>query len=1015
MRKLVLLLCGILLLWGQLLAQTRTISGRVVDADGKPIPNASVIVKGSSQGTSTNSEGVFSLSVPTGTTRLVVSAVGMTTQELALTSSTSNYTLSMKAEDRSLEAVVVTGYSTKKKRDEAGAISTVKGAEIRNIPNASVDKALQGRASGVLVQSNNGIPGGNINVRIRGTGSINAGNDPLYIVDGVQMNLRSDGNFTQTNPLSFLNPNDIESIDILKDAASAAIYGAQASNGVVIITTKKGRAGKTRFDVNMYWGQGEALKKMDVLNSQEIFQMRSEAYANSQNLSPTDLAVKRFVLNEYRVPGAAGLTDKQADSAALALPTYDWQDAGFRSAQIRNYELAASGGNDRTTFRVSGSYSFQEAVITKADFQRGALKFDLTNKATDKLTIGTSLNLSTFRQNVPFATDGSFLGSPAFSSPLILPFNPITNPDGTYFGVPPANLAGILNQNVIAVNDFNTGLNRTNQMVGNITLDYKFTKWLSFRSFYGLDYRLVQGKRYTDPRTPDGFAIRGLGQAESEWNTNFMTSQVFNYNFNLGSKVKLDGFAGYEYRVENQEGIFAIADGFPTYQFRTLNTAANPRAPGEFFTGYKRQSLFGQANLNIDGKYLISGVLRYDGSSRFGDNSRYGLFPAVKAAWNIDREDFLAKSNAISALRLRASWGQTGNDQIGNFDALGLYGGGFVYNGAPGISFTQLANPNLQWERNETVNFGVDFGLFRNRISGSVEVYNKLTKELLLSQPVQQTTGFSDITRNVGQIRNRGIELTLTVDWFRSNLGEGFGWSSTFVFTNNKNQVVQLYDGLQELPGNPAIRVGRELNSIFTQKYAGVNPATGRPMWYDAAGNLTYQVLAADRVYIGDIQPNQFGGLSNTFSWKGFTLDVFFNYEYGRLAQDGQVNFMTENQARFNTNQENYDGRWTTPGQITWWPRMNLNGAESKGNGAQTGSRTWFKADYIRLKNVMLSYNLSNEITRRLKINNARFYVQGTNLWTYSDWFSYDIEFVGTATGIVPQTRNFTAGIQFGF
>jgi len=1019
MRKLVLLLSGILLLWGQLLAQTRTISGRVVDSDGRPIPNASVIVKGSSQGTSTNTDGVFSLSVPSGTTRLVVSAVGMTTQELALTSSNSNYSLSMKTEDRSLEAVVVTGYSARKKRDEAGAISSIKGGEIRNQPNASLDKALQGRASGVLVQSNNGIPGGNINVRIRGTGSINAGNDPLYIVDGVQMNLRSDGNFTQTNPLSFLNPNDIESIDILKDAASAAIYGAQASNGVVIITTKKGRAGKTRFDVNMYWGQGKALRKMDMLNSQEIFQMRSEAYANSQNLSPADLAVKRFVLNEYRVPGAAGLTDKQADSATLALPTYDWQDAAFRSAQIRNYELAASGGNDRTTFRISGSYSFQEAVITKADFQRGALKFDLTNKATDRLTIGTSLNMSTFRQNVPFGTDGSFLGSPAFSSPLILPFNPITNPDGTYFGIPPANLAGILNQNIIAVNDFNTGLNRTNQLVGNVTLDYKLTKWLNFRSFYGLDYRLVQGKRYTDPRTPDGFPIRGLGQAESEWNTNFMTSQLLNFNFNLNSKVKLDGLLGYEYRVENQESIFAIADGFPTFQFRTLNSAANPRAPGEFFTGYKRQSVFSQANLNIDGKYLISGVIRYDGSSRFGDNFRYGFFPGVKAAWNIDKEDFMARSNTISNLRLRASWGQTGNDQIGNFDGLGLYGGGFVYNGAPGISFTQLANPNLKWERNETVNFGVDFGLFRNRISGSVELYNKLTKDLLLSQPVQQTTGFSNIVSNAGTVRNRGVEVSLTLEWFRPKLGDGFGFSSTFIFTHNRNRVMQLIGGLQEIvnPDNGLLfyRVGNELNSVFTQKYAGVNPATGRPMWFDAAGNLTYQVLAADRQTIGDLQPNQFGGLNNTLSWKGFTLDVFFNYEYGRLAQDGQVNFMIENQAIFNTNQDNYDNRWKTPGQITWWPRMNLNGAESKGNGALTGSRTWFKADYIRLKNVMLSYNLNSEVTRKLKINNARVYIQGTNLWTYSDWFSYDIEFVGTATGIIPQTRNFTAGVQFAF
>lgn len=1019
MRKLVLLLCGILLLWGQLLAQTRTISGRVVDADGKPIPNASVIVKGTSQGTSTNSEGVFSLAVPSGTTRLVISAVGMTTQELALNSSTSNYTLSMKAEDRSLEAVVVTGYSTKKKRDEAGAISTVKGGEIRNIPNASVDKALQGRASGVLVQSNNGIPGGAINVRIRGTGSINAGNDPLYIIDGVQLNTRNDGNFTQNNPLSALNPNDIESIDILKDAASAAIYGAQASNGVVIITTKKGRAGKTRFDVNMYWGQGTALKKMDMLNSQEIFQMRAEAYANPSVVSPNDLSIKRTVLGEFRVPGANTFTDKQADSAVLALPTIDWQDAAFRNAQIRNYEIAASGGNEKTTFRISGSYSFQEAVVTKADFQRGALKFDLSNKATDRLTISTSLNLSTFRQNVPFATDGSFLGSPAFASPLMYPFNQIYNPDGTYFGIPPSNVAGVLNQNIIAVNDFNTGLNRTNQLIANLNLDYKLTKWLNFRSFYGLDYRLVQGKQYRDPRTPDGFTFRGIGSVESDWNTNFMTSQIFNYNFNLGSKIRLDGLVGYEYRVENRESIFASGENFPTYQFRTLDVAAVPRAPGEFFTGYKRQSGFAQMNVNFDSRFLLSGSVRYDGSSRFGANNQYGLFPALKAAWNIDKEDFMASANAVSSLRLRASWGITGNDQINNFDSRGLYGNGGVYNNSPAITYSQLANPDLSWEKNETVNLGVDFGLFRNRISGSVDVYDKQTKDLLLSQPIQWTTGFGSIVRNVGEMENRGVELSLNVDWLKPRMGEGFGWSTTFIYTYNKNKLAKLYDDITEIqnPGNAALlwRVGEEFNATYTQKYAGVNPATGRPMWFDAAGNLTYQVLAADRQIVGDAQPNHFGGLTNTFTWKGFELMVFFNYEYGRIAQDGQVNFMIENIARFNTNRDNYDGRWTTPGQITWWPRMNVGGAETKGNGGLTGSRSWFKADYIRLKNVMLSYNFNNEVLRKLKLSNARFYIQGTNLWTYSDWFSYDIEFVGTATGIVPQTKNFTAGIQFGF
>jgi TonB-dependent starch-binding outer membrane protein SusC len=944
-----------------------------------------------------------------------VSAVGLATTEVALGSSITGLRISLKQEDRSLEEVVVTGYTARKKRDEAGAISSVKGEEIRNLPNPSLDKALQGRAAGVLVQANNGIPGGAINVRIRGQGSILAGNEPLYIVDGVQMNTRSDANFTQSNPLAFLNPNDIESIDILKDAASAAIYGAQASNGVVIVTTRKGRAGKTRFEANVYFGQATPLQRLEGVNSQQLFQLRSEGYGSAFNLAPGDLSIKRTVLNEYRVPGAGSFNDKQADSAINALPTYDWQDEAFRTGTLQNYELAASGGNDRTTFRISGSYTYQQAVVTKADFQRGGIKFDLTNKATDKLTIGTSINLSTYNQNAPFAVSGSFLGSPAFASATILPFNPIYNPDGTYAGVPPANLAGVLNQNIIAVNDYNSGLNRTNQIVGNINLAYQIAPWLSFRPYFGLDYRLLQGKRYTDPRTPDGFAIRGLGQAESEWNTNFMTSQIFNFNFNLGAKSKIDGLAGYEYRVENQEGIFAIADGFPTYQFRTLNTAANPRAPGEFFTGYKRQSVFGQVNYNFDSKYLISGTLRYDGSSRFGENNRYGLFPAVKFAWNIDNEDFLANARAISTLRFRASWGATGNDQIGNFDGLGLYGGGFVYNNQPGISFTQLANPELQWERNETFNLGVDFGFFRNRVNGSVELYDKQTKDLLLSQPVQLTSGFTSITRNVGQVQNKGVELTLGVDLFKPKASGDFGWTTTFVFTYNKNSVKSLYDNLQELPGDPSIRVGRELGSIFTQQYAGVNASTGRPMWYDTLGNLTYQVLARDRRYIGDGQPNYWGGLNNTLRYKGFTLDVFFQYEYGRTLTDGQANFMLENIARLNPLTEVYENRWTTPGQLTYLPRMNVNGAEQKGSGAGSGSRNFFKADYIRLKNVTLSYDINSEVTRRLKINNARFYIQGTNLWTYSDWYSYDIEFVGDATGIIPQSKNFTVGLQFQF
>ena len=472
---------------------------------------------------------------------------------------------------------------------------------------------------------------------------------------------------------------------------------------------------------------------------------------------------------------------------------------------------------------------------------------------------------------------------------------------------------------------------------------------------------------------------------------------------------------GYEYRKENQEGIGTTGEGFPTFQFTTLNTAATPLSTTEFFTGYRRQSVFANLNYNYDSKYILSAIARYDGSSRFGANYRYGLFPSLRFAWNLDNEKFLADATWINSLRFRASYGITGNDQIGNFDGLGLYGGASPYSGQPGITFSQLANPELRWEKNRTANLGIDFSLFENKIFGSLEAYDKITADLLLSQPLQLTTGFGSITRNVGQIQNRGIELTLGVQPVRSLKPGGFNWTSTFIFTYNNNRVRKLYDGLQELPGNPSTRVNRSLGSVFTQKYAGVNAATGRPMWLDTLGNVTYQPQLRDRVYLGDTQPDFWGGWTNNFTYKGFTLDVFFQYEYGRMADDGQVNFMLENIARLNAFVDVYENRWTTPGQISWYPRMVSAGAESKGSSALSGSRTLFKADYIRLKNVTLSYDLNSDVVRKLKLSNARFYLQGTNLWTLSDWFSYDIEFVGAATGIIPQSRNITAGIQIGF
>lgn len=1023
MRKIILaLLVGITFMLPAT-AQDRTVSGKVLDEKGNPLEGISVLVQGTNRGASTAADGSFSVSAPR-TATLVFSGVNF--ERLTMRATADNPTVVLRAKSNPLEEVIITGYQARKKRDDAGAISSVKAAQIENLPSVSVDKALQGKAAGVLVQANNGIPGGNINVRIRGESSIQAGNDPLYVVDGVQINTRNDALFTQANPLAFLNPDDIESIDILKDAASAAIYGSTASNGVVIVTTKKGKTGKTRFSVNSSLGFVNPLKKLDVLNSQEFYQIRSEAVGVANNLPANNLAVKRNVLTLFRVPSANTMTDAQADSAAAALPTYDWQDESFRQGNIRTISLSATGGNDKTNFRISGSTELQEAFVTKADFNRYGLKFDLTNKATSRLTFNTSINLSTILQNNPFGGDntggGSFLGNPAFAAAAILPMNPIRNADGTYYGIPGASVAsliGTLNQNIAAVNEWRTGYARTNQMVGSIGADYKFTSWLTLRTVLGVDYRLLQSKSVADARTPDAFVRKGLVQVASNWNTNINTFTTLNVNKTFGNRHKIDGLVGYEFRKENNEQLFASGDGFPTFEFTNLNNAANPVSVGEFKTGYKRSSIFGNANYTYDSKYLLGIVARYDGSSRFGANKRFGTYYGVKVGWNIDREAFLVNSKVLSQLRLRFGLGVVGNDQIGNFDGVGQFGNGGVYNGSAGTLYTTIENPDLRWERITTANIGADFGLFDNRISGSVEVYKKKTKDLLLTQPLQASTGQNNFVSNVGRLENSGVELTLNTDIIRSKQTNAFGWNVNFVLGFNKQKVTELYGGINILPSNaPFLQVGQPVGALFTQKYAGVNPATGRPMWYDSLGNLTYQVAARDRVLIGPTRLPKFsGGLTNRFSYKGFSVEAFFNFEYGRYATDGQVNFLSENLARINSIQYFYDNRWTTPGQITDVPRENANGAETKGSGAQSGNRTWFKADFIRLKTLTIAYDIptGDLAGKKIGISSARLYVQGTNLYTYSDSYGYDVEFVNTATGIVPQSRIITVGLQVGF
>lgn len=1007
MRKVLLLGLALLFATAAAFAQGRVVTGTVTSSeDGLPIPGASVIVKGTTIGTATDLDGKYSLNVPQGSNVLVFSFVGSTTQEATI-GNRSQVNVVLNPDTRNLEEFVVTGYGIQPKREVTGAVSSVRGELIENLPLQSFDRALQGRAAGVQVASANGLPGGAVNIRIRGTGSINAGNQPLFIVDGVQINSRDDANFTQSNPLAFLNPNDIESMEILKDAASAAIYGAQAANGVIIITTKKGKQGKAQFSFNAYTGTTEPIKFLDVYNPQEWYQLRTEAFINAGNAVPRANALSGM----GRLPANwQSLTNEELDQVAADLQNYDWQRELISTGRIQNYELSVSGGDEKTTFRLSGSYNYQESTFKPVDFERGTLAVALTHRANKKLTFENTLNLSTFSQNTPFATSGSSLGNPAFSASLMLPHNPIRNEDGTFNTA----IAGTLGQNVALVNEFNSGSQRTNQVVGNIAANYRILDNLTFRSVFGVDYRLVQGEQYRDPRTPDGQGVRGRASAQSNWNVNFITTQTLNWTKSFNNVHNLRGLAGFEYRSETNESITGAGIGFPSFQFRTIQSAATPESVSAFWTGYRRVGSFASFDYDYKKKYLFTVTGRYDGSSRFGADTRFGFFPSVRAGWYIKEEAFLRDSEAISELKIRASYGLTGNDQIGNFAARGLYGAQGNYSGAGGIRPTGLENRNLSWEQNESVNLGVDYGFLGNRFSGSIDVFNRNSKRLLLDQPILALNGYSSITTNVGQLRNRGIEFELT----SVNIDRGgFKWTTSFNYTYIENEVTKLYGGLDFLPTNPGIAVGYSLGTFFTQEYAGVNPATGRPMWFDINRNITYQPVAADRVYLGNTLPNHFGGFQNSFAYKGFELVVFFNYEYGRVIDDGQYNFARENGTRLTLNalREVADRRWTTPGQITDIPRPFAGGPEVRSVNMNTGSATLLKADYIRLKQLTLAYNMNPTMVRRLGLSQARVYVQGVNLWTYTDYPGYDPEFLGAATGILPQTKNYTLGVQIGF
>jgi TonB-linked SusC/RagA family outer membrane protein len=985
------------------LAQDKRITGKVTSKDdGLPLPGVSVKVAGSTLGTQTDGNGNYTLSVSSTARSLEFSFIGFLAQSVTIGAKTS-LDVSLTSDEKQLSEVVVTGYGVQQKKDLAGAVTQLKGEVIENMPIQSFDRAMQGRMSGVQVSGNSGIPGGAVTVRIRGTGSINAGNNPLYVIDGVQVEGGDlSRSITSSNALAGLNPNDIESIDVLKDASAAAIYGAQAANGVILITTKKGKSGKTKFSATYQTGTNELLNGIPITNGPQFLQGVYESRANLVlNQGGNPLTDPRTTTNFVSTYGFGAGNFDQA-------PTYDWLDAATRTGITNTVEISASGGDEKTTFFLSSSFNKTQGQLIFTDFGRGTLRANISHKASKKISFDTKLNLATYTQNaIPSANNG---GSILFSAVLTPTTQPIYNPDGS-FAEP---LLGPRTANAIKNVTLDKNRGTTNQLTGSTSVNYQIFKDLSFKSSYYIDYTDILEDAFTSPETLAGSAFGGQVRALNTRNINWSTDQVFNYTKKFGTDHDFGALAGFSYRNVVTTTITATGRSLPNALFQTLQSTATPFATSANFTTWRLSGYFSRFNYTYKGKYILNGTLRYDGSSRFGAENKYGLFPSVSAAYRLSEEKFF-KNNVsfVNNLKLRGSYGITGNSNIGNFDAISLFIGTGAYNNQGGIQPSQLGNNLLTWEENHSLNVGLDYGLFNNRITGSLDAFRRDSKNLLLDRPLPSTSGFGSISQNVGQVRNEGLEFEIN----SINVDKKFKWSTNFNFTLIRNEVIKLNEGQERI--GTTVFVGESLGSVFNLKYAGVNAATGRGFWLDKDNNPTYLPLTSGvndaRRIVGSTLPTSFGGLTNTFSFKGFEASVLLQSQFGNLLQNAN-SFFVEAAGAFEIpmSQRAFDRRWLTPGQITDQPRP-YGGSEANHRG-MTGftSRNFEDGSYIRLKQVALSYDFNQKLLSKIKVSNLKLFMQAVNLATITGYTGFDPEVTAGDQGIFPQGRAVTVGIQIG-
>lgn len=958
----------------------QSISGTITDDAGVPLVGATILVQGTSTAVTTDFDGKFSINASMGD-MLEASYVGYSNQLISVDSSTVNFVMSADQ----LTEVIVTGYSSQSKRTLTDNIASVSANDINGIPTPNAINTLAGKVTGVRVAQTNGKIESGYSFRVRGQSSISAGTRPLIVLDGIPLITNNESsNGSPTNPLITLNAGDIESIDILKDASAASIYGSRGANGVVIITTKSGTKGKNKIDVNISNGWSTKTNGRDWMDADEYIELFREASINANYPG-----YEEFYMSTI--------------SPSWETTDTNWEDIALVNGHTRDFSVASSGGNDKSNYYMSVAHNDTKGIVFGNEMKKISVRSNLETRAKDFLTLGLNINLS--RADIDRVANDN-----AFVTPLqAIALSPVSPAyvDGEPY-------ADTQYPNFLLQDKYGTYNTIIRRITGRFYGIAEVNSDLKLNSSFSYDLYAQSEDSFNGMLTPFQ-STNGDAFASNYTTENFIYSNYLQYDKEIGNNHSVSVVVGTELNKSKRRSATVIGEQFPTDDFQTISSAAEIVSGTGGFTRYSFVSYFARANYSFADKYLVKLGLRRDGSSRFGNNVRFGTFPSVSAGWILSEEDFLNNQSIFSFLKLRASWGEAGNAEIGNFASLGLFGV-VSYNQSPGLAFIQADNTNLTWETTTQTDASVQFGLFDDRISGEIGYFVKETNDLLFAEPIPASSGANSLTKNIGSVENTGVEFQLSTTNINNN---NFKWTTDFNVSTIENKITDLADG--DVIGNLNIlREGEPISAFYLVEYAGVDPDNGDALFYTnkgTEGETSNDWNDAERVIAGNPFPDLMAGLTNSLSYKQFDLSFSFQGEWGASVFNSAGKFQEANGDWFDNQDRSQLRRWQKPGDITDVPRAEL----VAGNGTEDSTRYLKSTDYIRLKNLTLGYNVPKKYNNIVGISSARVYLSGFNLLTFTDYDGYDPESRSDAGGVgqvfysAPAAKTISIGVDLSF